>query len=93
MTRMDTMFTLAPIGVVRSSRAAAEDDRWDSVKTSIELSAERSPDALAGLEEFSHAEVFFVFDRVDESSIEQGARHPRGNRAWPRVGILAQRRR
>ena len=31
------------------------------------------------------------FDRVAESSIERGARHPRGNSRWPRVGIFAQR--
>ncbi len=50
-----------------------------------------SADALDGLDAFSHAEIFFVFDRVDEASVECGARHPRGNPAWPRVGLLAQR--
>ena len=43
--------------------------------------------ALAGIETFSHAEVLFVFDRVAEASVERGARHPRGNRAWPLVDI------
>ena len=47
--------------------------------------------SLDGLETFSHAEIIFVFDRVDEASIVTGARHPRGNTAWPRVGIFAQR--
>jgi tRNA (Thr-GGU) A37 N-methylase len=49
------------------------------------------PDALLGIEDFSHAEIVFVFDRVDPADITTGARHPRGNREWPRVGILAQR--
>ncbi|WP_373281984.1 TrmO family methyltransferase domain-containing protein [Nocardia veterana] len=31
------------------------------------------------------------FDRVDDSDIHPGARHPRGNPEWPRVGIFAQR--
>jgi tRNA (Thr-GGU) A37 N-methylase len=32
-----------------------------------------------------------VFDRVDPQKVERGARHPRNNREWPRVGIFAQR--
>lgn len=30
-------------------------------------------------------------DQVDEARINFGARHPRGNEAWPKVGIFAQR--
>jgi tRNA (adenine37-N6)-methyltransferase len=36
-------------------------------------------------------EVLFFFDRVSETRIETGARHPRGRSDWPRVGIFAQR--
>jgi tRNA-Thr(GGU) m(6)t(6)A37 methyltransferase TsaA len=88
---MTTMFTLQAIGVVRCDRSEAIDDHWDQVTARIELSADFSPDALLGLAEFSHAEVIFCFDRVDEAAIERAARHPRGNQAWPRVGIFAQR--
>jgi tRNA (Thr-GGU) A37 N-methylase len=35
--------------------------------------------------------VIYCFDRVAESAVERGARHPRGNPVWPRVGIFAQR--
>ena len=35
--------------------------------------------------------MIFCFDRVGEGTIERGARHPRGNKTWPRVGIFAQR--
>jgi len=45
------------------------------------------PDATAGLSEFSHIEVVFHFDR--ETRVRRGASHPRGNPAWPRVGVLA----
>jgi len=87
-----TDFTLTSIGTVRSSRTAAEDDTWDAETSSIELDASRfTPDALAELATFSHLEVIFVFDRVDPSKIETGARHPRENPSWPRVGIFAQR--
>ena len=43
------------------------------------------------LDSFSHAEIVYVFDRVGEDQIVTGARHPRGNTAWPRIGIFAQR--
>lgn len=32
-----------------------------------------------------------MFDRVDDTKVMRGARHPRNNPAWPRTGILAQR--
>jgi tRNA-Thr(GGU) m(6)t(6)A37 methyltransferase TsaA len=85
------MFTLQAIGFVRSDRTEAIDDGWQQVTAQIELCEDFSPDALAGLADFSHAEVIFCFDRVSAETIERGARHPRGNHAWPRVGIFAQR--
>lgn len=81
-----------PIGRVQSSRTQAIDDDWDAVTATITLDAEQfGPDALAGLGEFSHVEVVFLFDGVDPADIERGARHPRGNPDWPLVGIFAQR--
>jgi tRNA-Thr(GGU) m(6)t(6)A37 methyltransferase TsaA len=53
---------------------------------------ERLPaNALAGLDDFSHVEVVYLFDRVEEASITFGARHPRGNTDWPKLGVFAQR--
>jgi tRNA (Thr-GGU) A37 N-methylase len=87
-------FEVTPIGVVRSSRSEAIDDDWDAVAGRIELDPERvDPEALAGLDAFSHVEVVYLFDRVGEADIKTGARHPRGNPDWPKVGILAQRAR
>ena len=57
----------------------------------ITLVGELPDGSLDGLEAFSHAEIVFVFDQVAEPAIERGARHPRGNKDWPRVGIFAQR--
>ena len=89
--RMDA-FVIHPIGTVRSSRDAAIDDDWDAVTAIIELDPERlEADATLGLDGFSHIEVVFVFDRVEPAAVCHGARHPRGNTDWPRVGILAQR--
>jgi tRNA (Thr-GGU) A37 N-methylase len=46
---------------------------------------------LRGLTEFTHVEVIYLFDRVDPETVTLGARVPRGNPAWPEVGIFAQR--
>ena len=83
---------LIPVGTVRSPRAEPDDDNWGDVVGTIDLDGSRfGPDAVRGLDEFSHIEVVYVFDRVDESDIEPGARRPRGNPDWPLVGIFAQR--
>ncbi len=85
------MIILAPIGYVSSSRDDTSDDNWGDVEARIDLCAEFGPEALDGIEEFSHVEVVYFFDRVPENRVERGARHPRGNSAWPQVGIFAQR--
>src|SRR5262245_2510529 len=83
---------MTSIGVVRGGRVEATDDDWGAVEATVLLDAERfTPDVVAGLDDFSHVDVVYVFDQVDEGRINLGARHPRGNGAWPLVGILAQR--
>jgi len=85
-------FVIQPIGRVRGGRDQAVDDDWGRSRARIELDPSRfGPEALAGLADFSHLEVIFVFDRVGEAEIEYGARHPRGRADWPLVGIFAQR--
>jgi tRNA-Thr(GGU) m(6)t(6)A37 methyltransferase TsaA len=83
---------VVPIGVVRADRTVVEDDDWDAVRARVELDPARfEPDALAGLDTFSHVEIVFLMDRVEPARMETGARHPRNNPDWPRVGIFAQR--
>jgi tRNA-Thr(GGU) m(6)t(6)A37 methyltransferase TsaA len=84
-------FEMHPIGVVEASRDRAEDDYWGGEEACIALAERFEPDALAGIEEFSHVEVIFVFDQVDPAKVASGARHPRNNEEWPAVGIFAQR--
>lgn len=84
-------FTMQAVGVVRASRPHAEDDYWGGEQATIELAAGFGAEALQGLQDFSHAEVVFVFHEVDPARIVTGARHPRNNRDWPAVGIFAQR--
>src|SRR5262249_46224184 len=61
------------------------------VQARIELNPEFDPEALAGLEEFSHAEIIFQFHLIPEEGVERRSRHPRNNSRWPKVGIFAQR--
>lgn len=84
-------FTVTPIGHVRCARAEPVDDDWDSVPASIELLLEFGDEALMGLDAFSHAEIIYLFDKVQPAEITSTARHPRGRKDWPRVGIFAQR--
>nr|WP_184079770.1 SAM-dependent methyltransferase [Nocardiopsis mwathae] len=68
------------------------DDDWGNVESTVRLDGTRvGAEAVAGLEEFSHLEVVFLFHRVPSDAVVPGARHPRGNTEWPRVGVLAQR--
>ena len=85
------MFAMQPVAHVRSPRRTLDDDAWGAVRARIELADGFESEALDGLEAFSHAEIVFLFDQVAEPSVVRGARHPRGNPAWPKVGIFAQR--
>ncbi|GIF45112.1 tRNA-Thr(GGU) m(6)t(6)A37 methyltransferase TsaA [Actinoplanes xinjiangensis] len=86
------MVTLKPVAQVLGGREEVVDDAWDAVTAVIRLDGTQfEPQALAGLDAFSHLEVVFHFDRVPLEKIETGARHPRGNTDWPLVGIFAQR--
>jgi tRNA (adenine37-N6)-methyltransferase len=86
-----TSFTLTPVATVRGGRAEATDDDWGQSRARLVLSDHLPEDALAGLTDFSHAEIIFVFDQVTDDRIVSGARHPRGRKDWPLVGIFAQR--
>jgi tRNA-Thr(GGU) m(6)t(6)A37 methyltransferase TsaA len=85
------MIAMEPIGRVSGGRVEAHDDDWGSSRAAIELDARFTPDALAGLDAFSHAEIVYVFDRVGDDEVVATARHPRGRADWPKVGIFAQR--
>jgi len=83
---------LRPIGFVRGGRGDPVDDDWGMSRARLELDPGLfKPDALAGLSDFSHAEVIYLFDKVSDDKIVAGARHPRGRPDWPLVGIFAQR--
>ena len=65
------MISLTPIGHVHNTRKDVEDDNWGGIISEIVI--EIGEEALQGLEDFSHAEVIFYFDRVEEAKIVSGA--------------------
>ena len=85
------MINLSPIAFVKNIRAEIQDDHWGDVVSVIELDSAFSEEALFQIESFSHAEIVFYFHLVNDDKIETGARHPRNNESWPKVGIFAQR--
>jgi tRNA-Thr(GGU) m(6)t(6)A37 methyltransferase TsaA len=86
-----TELLIRPVAFVRSSRSSPEDDDWGQMPARIELAPDLPDDALEGVETFSHIEVLYHFNAVEPGKIIQGARHPRNNPDWPKVGIFAQR--
>jgi len=86
------VFEIKAIGHVRDGRSIPEDDNWEENRAVIELDPGRfRAESLLGLDQFSHAEIIFVFDQVRPDDVTYDARHPRGRRDWPKAGIFAQR--
>lgn len=83
---------IQPVAHVRNPVREPLDDIWGGLVSRIEFdSSQFAPEALAGLDQFSHVEVIFLFHGVSDEQIEWGARHPRGRADWPLAGIFAQR--
>ena len=82
---------LQPVAHVKNSRQEIKDDHWATIISEIELDPQIPANAFDGIDAFSHLEIIFHFDRSDRSKIVFSG-HPRGNPAWPHVGIFAQRK-
>jgi tRNA (adenine37-N6)-methyltransferase len=89
---MEGPITIAPIGYVKNSRSGMRDDYWGNVTSDILISENFPEECLDGIDTFSHLEIIFYFDKAASEEIVFGASHPRGNKAWPKVGIFAQRK-
>jgi tRNA (adenine37-N6)-methyltransferase len=83
-------FIIKPIAIVHNSRLEPIDDNWSSIESIIELSSELPDDCFDGIEQFSHLEIIYHFNKSIKTFI--GSEHPRENKAFPKVGIFAQRK-
>lgn len=81
---------LKPVAIVRSPRTTATDDYWGSVVAEIELAEGVPEGSFIGIESFSHLEIIYYFHGVGDGKVVW-SRRPRGNAAWPEMGIFAQR--
>jgi len=82
---------LRPIATVKNSRTIPVDDNWGAIISEIEL-ADNIPDEVFNtITDFSHLEIIFYFDKVQNENIVFSG-HPRGNPAYPNVGIFGQRK-
>ncbi len=85
-------FVVKPIGRVHSTVKELADDCWGGIIATIELDENLfGPESTLGLEQYSHAEVVFLLDKIPVENVEKGARNPRGRADWPKMGIFAQR--
>lgn len=82
---------VVPVAYVKNSRKEISDDYWGGIISEIELTDDFSVSAIKGIEEFSHLEVIFYFDKLSNENIQLGSRSPRNNPKWPDTGVFAQR--
>ncbi|MGV9808310.1 SAM-dependent methyltransferase [Micromonospora chersina] len=84
-------FAMSPVGTVRNDRTdSALTDHWGAVVSTIVVDERFGEECLLGLADFSHVDVFFVFDRTTERS-DGRPRRPRGRADLPAVGVFATR--
>ncbi len=84
-------YFIEPVAFVKNNRKEILDDHWGSIISTIELAENIDESSLKGIEEFSHLEIIFYFNKVEDNKIQYEARHPRNNPDFPLVGIFAQR--
>jgi tRNA-Thr(GGU) m(6)t(6)A37 methyltransferase TsaA len=82
---------LTPIATVKNSRAIPIDDNWEEIIAEIELANHIPTEALENISDFSHLEIIYYFDKVENKDIVYSGR-PRGNPNYPLVGIFGQRK-
>lgn len=82
---------LQSIATTRNLRKEVTDDEWGNVLTEITLEDHIPTEAFEGIMAFSHLEIIFYFDKVDDSKVVFSGR-PRGNPEYPVMGIFSQRK-
>jgi len=85
-------FEIKPIATIYNSRKEISDDFWGNIISEIKLDESLPAEAFDGITDFSHAEIIYIFHKAFNGKIVLGGEHPRENKAWPKVGIFAQRK-
>jgi tRNA (adenine37-N6)-methyltransferase len=82
---------LKPVATVSNNRLTPTDDYWGNVISTITLLEHIPIEAFDNIESFSHLEIIYYFNQVQEEDIVFSGR-PRGNPDYPRMGIFGQRK-
>ena len=82
---------VSPIAIVKNSRSSPIDDNWSGIISEIELAESIPTETFDNISYFSHLEIIYYFDKVNKADIVFSG-HPRGNPHYPKMGILAQRK-
>jgi len=82
---------LRPIAVVKNSRTTPINDFWEEVISEIVLADHIPKEAFERISDFSHLEIIYYFNKVDNREIVFSGR-PRDNPNYPLVGIFSQRK-
>lgn len=80
------------IGIINNERKVIEDDFWANVNSTITIDSQKfGDDCLNELSTFSHLEIIYFMNKLQNEEVYTGSRHPRNNKDFPKVGIFAQR--
>src|ERR1700739_3159664 len=82
---------LKSVARVKNTRETPTDDFWGSIVSEITLEEHIPTEAFLNIENFSHLEIIYYFDKSDLSKAVFSGR-PRGNPNYPETGIFAQRK-
>ncbi len=83
--------TLHPIATVTNKRDTPTDDFWGDTISEITLLPHIPEEAFKGVEDFSHLEIIYFFDKADDNKIVFSGR-PRATE-HVKMGIFCQRKR
>ncbi|WP_198174953.1 SAM-dependent methyltransferase [Spirosoma arboris] len=76
---------------MKNTRQQPIDDAWGDIISEIELADHMPSEVLDNIEAFSHLEIIYYFNQVAPENIVFSG-HPRGNLAYPLMGIFGQRK-
>ncbi|MGH1562220.1 TrmO family methyltransferase domain-containing protein [Mumia sp. DW29H23] len=87
-----TTYAMTPVGVVHGPDTDPDpEEGWGEVDSVIEVDLRFGETPFAGLDGFTHVEVVFVFDDVEERDDYSEPQRPLGRDDMPAVGIFVDR--
>lgn len=86
----DKPIEFTPVAHVVGGKTEVADDYWGGIRSIIRIDESFPVECTAGLDEFSHLEIAFHF-HLETAQFNPGARSPRNNPDWPKVGLFGHR--